>query len=61
MTWLLTVFMIMADGSVVQTEVGVMADQPICHIAGLGFANVLRAETPGLVVAWSCNQIGVVA
>lgn len=61
MTWLLTILMVMTDGSTVQTEVGVMANQPICDIAGLGFATVLQAETPGLVVAWTCKPAGVAA
>ena len=59
MMWLLTIFMIGPDGSAVQTEVGVMVNEPICDIAGQGFAMVLEAETPGLVVAWSCDQTGV--
>jgi hypothetical protein len=59
MSWLLTILMIMADGTAVQTEVGVMANEPICDIAGQGFAAVLQAETPGMIVAWSCERMGV--
>ncbi len=59
--WVLTVLMVMTDGSAVQTQVGVMVNEPICDIAGQGFAAVLEAETPGIVVAWSCDQTGVAA
>ena len=61
MSWVLTILMIMTDGTAVETEVGIMANEPICDIAGLGFATVLQAETPGLVVAWSCDHTGVAA
>ena len=61
MSWVLTILMILTDGSAVQTEVGIMASEPICDMAGLGFATVLQAETPGLVVAWSWVAQGVAA
>lgn len=61
MSWVLTILMIMTDGSAVETKVGIMVNEPICDIAGLGFATVLQAETPGLVVAWSCVAQGVAA
>lgn len=61
MIWLLTILMIGPDGSSVQTEVGTMVNEPICDIAGEGFAMVLREETPGLVVMWKCEPLGVSA
>lgn len=59
MTWLLTVFMITADGHTTQVPVGVMVDKPICDIAGAGFEAVLRAEDPTLQVVWKCENVGV--
>ena len=58
---LLTIYMLSGDGTAIMTEVGVMVDEPICHIAGEGFAMVLQAENPGMVVAWTCDPVGVMS
>lgn len=61
MTWLLTILMLQPDGTATRTEAGIMVNEAICNIAGAGFAAVLKAETPGLVVGWTCDDLGVAA
>jgi len=58
MSWLLTIWLITTDGTVYENQVGVMADQQICDIAGKGFQSVLVAEDPSVTVAWKCEPVG---
>jgi hypothetical protein len=58
MTWLLTIWLITADGQVYDNQVGVMADEKICEIAGSGFQRVLVDEDPAVTVAWKCEPLG---
>lgn len=59
--WLLTIWMIAADGQVYVTPVGIIADETICDIAGKGFEAVLTAEDPAVTVTWKCEYLGASA
>lgn len=61
MTWLLTIWMITADGTMTEVPVGVMIDKPICEIAGSGFQRVLQAEDHRTQVMWKCDYVGASA
>lgn len=58
MNWLLTVWLITADGQVHSAPVGLMADRDVCNVAGQGIEMVLLAEDPRVVVMWQCNPTG---
>lgn len=61
MAWLLTVWMITADGQATEVPVGVMVDEAICDIAGSGFQRVLTDENPTMQVIWQCEYLGASA
>lgn len=58
---ILTMIVLLANGDVVETRMGVLANRPFCELAGSGIAHVLIAEDPELVVGWSCEPEGVAA
>lgn len=57
----LTLILMLGNGDIVATRVGVIANRPICDLAGLGIANVLVEEDPTLTVAWTCEPEGEAA
>lgn len=38
------------------TAVGIMANEQICNVAGLGMKIVLEQTNPGIIVNWVCMK-----
>lgn len=55
MDWALILVMTMG-GPVSQTQVGYLASEQTCKVAGFGMATVLQAANPGLLVAFACKK-----
>ncbi len=56
---ILTMIVLLANGDVRETRIGVMDNRPFCDLAGLGVTRVLVAKDPTLVVGWTCEPVGV--
>lgn len=57
----LTMIVMLANGDIVETRIGTLANQPLCDLAGFGVAKVLVEDDPALTVGWTCNPEGVSA
>lgn len=58
---ILTVVILLANGDIVETRVGVRDNRPFCDLAGKGVADVLVEDDPTLIVGWTCAPEGVAA
>lgn len=58
MTWLLTIWLIAADGTASKVPVGLMINEDICGVAGAGIEAVLAAEQAPVTVVWECEYVG---
>lgn len=58
---LLTVFLFMADGSAVETRMGIMGNADLCNVTGRALVASLTAEDPTVRVTWTCIPAGVSA
>ena len=53
--WLLILTMTL-NGETAHVPAGMMVDQRLCTIAGMGMVGILETANPGLVVAYVCVQ-----
>ncbi len=61
MTWLLTFFMLLPDGTTVITEVGLMNGIDLCQTTGAAIELRMRIETPEIVAGWTCTDTGAMS
>lgn len=55
----LTMIVMLANGSILETRIGTVVNLPICNLAGLGISRVLLEEDPSLTVGWTCEPEGL--
>ena len=58
---ILTVFLFFADGSTVETRMGVMVSEDMCDVTGRALVASLSVEKPEIAVGWTCEPEGVAA
>lgn len=58
---ILTLIVMLANGDIVETRIGTLANQPFCELAGLGMTRILIEENPSLTVGWTCKPEGTAA
>lgn len=61
MTWMLTFFLLLPDGTTVVTEMGLMNGRDICETVGGAVDLRLRIETPEVRATWTCTEIAGVS
>lgn len=58
MEWLLTLFLVLDDGTVRPVPQGMMVSQAVCQLAGHTMAVALSQARPGKPVGWRCDFRG---
>ena len=60
-TWLLTFMLLLPDGTLVITRMGLMNGAAICEAVGHAVELRLRTETPEVLVRWTCADTGAMS
>lgn len=59
MEWLLTLFLMLDDGTVKPVPSGLMVNEVTCKLAGATMARAIAAARPDRPVGWRCDYRGV--
>lgn len=56
MEWLLTLFLVLDDGTVKPVPTGLMVNEASCRLAGATMAQAITAVRPNFPVGWKCER-----